>query len=63
MFRHSKKAGADIREIRTPGRSTGIIQMSQRRRRGTGDGKEKARLGKLASESCSDDLGGERRRR
>lgn len=57
MFRHTRKAGTDIRENRTPGRSTGIIQMSQRTRRGTGDGKEKARLGKLASESCSDDPG------
>lgn len=61
-FRHTRKAGTDIRENRTPGRSTGIIQMSQTGR-GTGDEREKARLGKLASEYCSDDQCRERRRR
>lgn len=40
-FRHSKKARTNIRKNRTPGRPTRIsIQMSQRRRSGTGDEKE-----------------------
>lgn len=57
LFRHSKKAGTDIRKNRTPGRPTGDNTDESKEKKRNRRRKGKARLGKLASESSSDDPG------